>query len=50
MGTERKKIIPNKQKCSGCKGEGGKWVVENGSKFGKRKWVVCSFCNGDKYV
>lgn len=45
-----RKIIPPKQKCSGCNGEGGYWEVGNGGSFKKRRWVTCSLCNGKKYV
>jgi DnaJ-class molecular chaperone len=41
---------PKKQKCSGCGGDGGKWVVPNGNGFKKRAWVTCKFCKGAKYV
>lgn len=46
----KKKDIPNKQKCSACNGEGGRWEVPNGGSFGKRVWRTCTACKGNKYV
>jgi hypothetical protein len=39
-----------RQPCGACNGEGGAWSVPNGDSFKKRRWIVCKFCKGNKYV
>jgi hypothetical protein len=47
---KKSRDAPRRRPCSVCKAEGGWWETGNGKKFGKRRWITCWGCKGNKYV